>query len=118
MQLAVADIDGKYEAGAVRQQHLGKAAGGCADVEADMIFDLDRVLLQRAGQLDAAARHQGMRRLRLQRRVGGECLRRLQDRLVIGGDKAGFDRGLRPRTAFEQAALDQQQIGALAGGGH
>jgi hypothetical protein len=50
MQLAAPDIDGEDEAGAVRQQHLGEAAGGCADVEADMVLDLDRILLQRAGR--------------------------------------------------------------------
>ena len=59
-----------------------------------------------------------MRGLRLQRRVGGDGLRRLGDRLAVGGDEAGLDRRLRPRPAFEQAALDQQEIGAFAGRGH
>ena len=39
-------------------------------------------------------------------------------RLVVGGDEAGLDRGLGPRPALEQAALDQQHIRALAGRGH
>src|SRR5258708_522252 len=65
MQLAAPDIDGKHQAGAVGEQHLGEAAGGCADVEADVVLDLDRVALQRARQFDAAARHEAMRRLRL-----------------------------------------------------
>ena len=64
------DIDRKYQAGAVGEQHLGEAAGRCADVEADMILDVERIALQRAGQLDAAARDIGMRRLRLQHGVG------------------------------------------------
>ena len=67
------DVDRKYQAGAVGEQHLGEAAGRGADVEADMILDLDRILLQRAGQLDAAARDKGMRRLRLQHGIGREC---------------------------------------------
>ena len=58
-----------------------------------------------------------MRRLRLQYGVGGNSLGGFQDLLVIGRDEAGFDRGLGPRPAFEQAALDQQQVRALAGRG-
>ena len=118
MQLAAADVDRKYQARAVGQQHFGKAAGGGADIEADMILDLDRISLQRACQLDAAARDEGMRRLRLQIGVGGNVFGRLQHRPAIGGDKTGLDRGLRPRAAFEQAAFDQQHIRALAGRGH
>ena len=115
MQLAVPDIDGKHQAGAVGEQHLGKTAGGCADIEADVILDLDRIVLQRARQLDAAARHEGMRRLRLQHGVDRNALGWFQDRLVIGGDEARLDRGLRAGAAFEQAALDQQHVRALAG---
>jgi hypothetical protein len=33
---------------------------------------------------------------------------------VVGADQAGFDGGLRLGAAFEQAALDQQPIGAEA----
>jgi hypothetical protein len=58
-----------------------------------------------------------MRRLRLQRGVGGNAFGRLEYRFAVRSDKARFDRGLCPRTAFEQAALDQQDIRALAGGG-
>ena len=36
------------------------------------------------------------------------------DRFAVGGDKARLDGGLRAGAAFEQAALDQQQVGALA----
>ena len=118
MQLLAPDVDGKHQAGAVGEQHFGEAAGRGADVETDVILDLDRILLQRARQLDAAARDKGMRGLRLQHGIGGNGLGRLRDRLVVGGDEARFDRGLRPRPAFEQAALDQQQIRALAGRGH
>ena len=117
MQLATPDIDREYEAGAVGEQYLGKAAGRCADVEADAILDLDSVALQRARQLDAAARDIGVRRLRAQRGVNWNSLGRLQHRPVIGHDQARFDRGLRARPAFEQPALDQQQVRALAGTG-
>ena len=69
VELAMADIDGEHHRGAVRQQHLGETAGGSADIEADVVLDRDRILLQRARQLDSAARHPGMRRLRLQHRI-------------------------------------------------
>ena len=46
--MAMPDIDGKYQARAVGKQHLGKAARGGADVEADMVLDRNRILLQRA----------------------------------------------------------------------
>ena len=42
MQLAAPDIDRKHQAGAVGEQHLGEAAGRGADVEADVVLDLDR----------------------------------------------------------------------------
>src|SRR6266576_309496 len=42
----------------------------------------------------------------------------LQHRFVIGHDQARFDRRLRPGPAFEQTALDQQQVRALAVRGH
>jgi hypothetical protein len=56
-----------------------------------------------------------MRRRRLQLRVDRNLLRRLAYRRVVGGDKAGFDRGLRLGAAVEQAALDQQAIDSLTG---
>jgi hypothetical protein len=55
MQLALADVDRKYQAGAIGEQHFGKAAGGGADIEADVILDLERISLKRAGQFHAAA---------------------------------------------------------------
>ena len=117
MQLAVPDIDREDEAGAIRQQHLGEAAGGCADIEADMALDIDRILFQRSRQLDAAARDPGVRGLRGQFCVDGDGLRCLQNLLAVGYHAAGLDRGAGAGTAFEQAALDQQHVRALAGGG-
>ena len=114
MQLAAADVDREYQAGAVRQQHLGKAAGRRADVEADMVLDINGILLQRARQLDAAARDIGMRGLRGQCRVGGDGFRGFCHRLAVGNHKPGVDGRARPCPAFEQAALDQKHIRALA----
>src|SRR5882757_425203 len=114
MQLAVADVDGENDAGAVRQQHLGEAAGGGADVEADMAFDIDRILFQRAGELDAAAGYPGVGGLRGNLRVRSDRLRCLQNLLAAGDHEAGLDRGAGAGAAFEQAALDQQHVRALA----
>ena len=115
MQLAAPDIDGEDEARAVLQQHLGEAAGGGADVEADMALDLDRIQFQGAGELDAAARDPGVRGLRGQFGIGGDHLRRFQHGPAVGGHAAGVDRGAGAGAAFEQAALDQQHVHALAG---
>jgi len=117
MQLPAPDIDGENHAGAIGEQYFGEPAGRGADVETDVILDVDRILLQRPGKLDAAARNKGMRRLRLQYGVSGNALGGLEDLLVIGRDQACLDRGLGPRPAFEQAALDQEQVRALSGRG-
>ncbi len=37
-ELAVADVDGMDFRGAVGEQDVGEASGGCADVQADAIF--------------------------------------------------------------------------------
>lgn len=71
MQLCGSDIDGEDEARAVREQHFGEAAGRCADIDADVILDIERVLLQRRRELDATARHPRMRWLGPNLCVGG-----------------------------------------------
>ena len=53
--MSAANIDGVDEARAIGEQDFGKAAGGGTDIDADMIFDIDRILLERATELDAAA---------------------------------------------------------------
>jgi len=62
MQLPAPDIDGEHHAGAVGEQDFGESAGRGADVETDVILDGKRILLQRACELDAAARHKRVRR--------------------------------------------------------
>jgi hypothetical protein len=79
-----------------------------------MALDLDRIKLQGAGELDAAARDVGVRGLRGQFGIGGDQLGGLQHRPAVGGHAAGVDRGAGAGAAFEQAALDQQHVHALA----
>ena len=66
-------------------------------------------------ELDAAAGHVRVRLLGgddglLRHRIG-----RLADHGPVHGDEAGRDRLLRPGAACEEAALDENHIGALAG---
>ena len=64
--------------GAVRQQHVGEAAGRGADVEADERRARSRPnAVERMRELQAAARHPGMvLAAQLQRRVGGQHVAR------------------------------------------
>ena len=83
-----------------------------------MVFDVDGVLLERAGELDAAARHPRMRRRRQQRRIFGNGFGGLGHGLAACSHEPGGNCRLCPRPALEQATLDQQQVGAFAGRRH
>ena len=113
MQLAAPDIDRMHEACAAVQQHFGEAAGRRADVEADLVVDLDRIALERARKLDAAARHPRVLGLCLDLRVGRNFVGGLQDDFAAGCHQSGGNRSLCAGAAFEQAARDQQAVGAL-----
>ena len=54
-KLAVADIDRVHLRRAVRQQHIGEAAGGGADVEADAARRREAEVTQRMVELQPAA---------------------------------------------------------------
>ena len=54
-ELAVADIDRMYLRRAMRQQHIGEAAGGGADVEADPPGRRQAEMAQRVVELQPAA---------------------------------------------------------------
>ena len=79
-----------------------------------MVLDLDRVLFQRARELDAAARHLGMRGLGR----SSASIAMISDAFItccLGDGAAGLDRRTGARTALEQAALDQHDVRAFAG---
>ena len=59
-ELAAPDIDRVDPRGAARQQHIGKAAGRGADIERDSAGRIDREMVERVRELEAAARHPGM----------------------------------------------------------
>ena len=73
--------------------------------------------VERGGELEAAARGPGMGRARLDPRVLGERVGGLAHFLAVGADQPGGDRRLRARAAGEEAAFDEQKIGALAHAG-
>ena len=118
VQLSAPDVDRKHDTRAIGQQYFREAAGRCADVEADVILDIDRILFERACQLDAAARDIRVGRLSLQGGVSSDRFGGFQDRLVVGGDEPGLDRGAGAGAALEQSALYQQDIDAFARRGH
>jgi hypothetical protein len=51
-------------------------------------------------------------------RISGQLLGRFVNRLIIGKYKPRIDRCLGFGTAFKQATLDEQAVGALAGRSH
>jgi hypothetical protein len=116
VQLAGADIDRINKPGAAGDEHVGKSAGGGADVETDPVRHSHAETVERAVELDAAPRHPRKRRQRLKLRIDRDGLRRLAHRYGVRRHQAGGDRRLRLGPAFEQAPLDKQDIGTLAKG--
>ncbi len=116
MQLVAADVDRVDEARAARQQHLGEAAGRGAHIEAYPAGRIEQRVgaetVERTRELEGAARHPAMRRLRAQNRVGADSVRWFGHRHVVGRDQAGNDGGLRLGAALEHATLHQQTIDA------
>src|SRR5215468_12217358 len=108
----MADVDRVDAPRAAREQHLGEAAGRGADIEADAAARIEFEMIERGRELHAAARHPRVSRHGVQRCIDRDLVRRPADQDVIGGDEAGRNRSLRLGTAREQAALDQQAIGA------
>ena len=114
VQLPVPDIDGEHAPRAAFEQHVGEAAGGGADIEADEAFRLEPECVERRGELHPAARHVGVRRRGLDCCVEGHLLGRLFERHAADTDEPRCDRGLRARPAGKEAALDENDIRALA----
>ena len=100
-ELAMTDIDGVRPPDAARQQHLGEAAGRGPDIERDVSLDLDREVVKRVDELDAAARHPGMiSALERKRGIGRELFTGFVDAPLAKADQAGKDQRLRPFPAL------------------
>jgi len=111
-----ADIDGEHQTGAVGEQHLGEATVEAPTSRQNMILDLDRILLPAPRELNAAARDKGCAGCACNAASAG-IPRKPSIPSVIGHDQARFNRRLRACPASNRPRLDQQQVGALAGGG-
>ena len=117
-ELAAADIDRIDLGGAAGEQHIGEAAGRSADVEADPTRGIDAEMIERMGELQPAARDPGVVLApQPQRRVLRQQIARLLDAPLAAEDLAGQDHRRCPAAALDEAALDQQQVGALLHGG-
>ena len=116
IELSVADVDGDDLRRAAREQDVGEASGRGADVEADEARRIEPEGVERRGELDPAARRQRVGRPGFDRRVVGHRLRRLLERDPADADQTCGDRGLRARPARKEAALDENDVRALAHG--
>ncbi len=110
-ELPVPDIDGIDASRAALQQHVGEAAGRGADVEGDGTGGVDAEMVERMGELDAAARHPGMiAPAQFERRFGGDADARLVEPAIAAPHRAGENQRLRLGAAVGKAALDQERI--------
>src|SRR6266851_2228031 len=116
MKLAGADVERINASRAAGDQHLRESAGRGAHIETDTARDGDAEAGERVVELDAAARYPGKGRLSHERRIDRDGVGSLAHRSGVRRDKPGRDRSLGLGAAFEQATLDEQDVGALARG--
>ena len=114
LDISMPDLDGDDPCGAARKQHLREPAGRGADIEAETAGRIETEGVEPGGELHASARHVRVGRRGLDRDIRAQHEGGPGDRLAIRLHEAGGDGRLRARPAFEIAALDEQQIGALA----
>ena len=76
---------------------------------------IDAEMVERVGELDAAARHPGMvAAAQLERRIGGKAGAGLVEPPLAAPDRAGQNQRLRLGAAFGKPALDQQRVERVA----
>src|SRR5579872_3825312 len=112
-KLPAADIDRMHAGGAMRQQHVGEAAGRGADIERGAARRVEAEMIECKGELQPAARYPRMVAAgERERRVLIERSAALVDAPACGADQAGENQGLRLGPAFGEPLLDQQLVGA------
>lgn len=116
MQLAAPNIDRVDAPRAAREQDLGEASRGGADIEADAACRIKAGMIECGLKLEGAARDPRMLARGFEPRIRRDRLRGLAQGDAVGRDKSGRNRGLRSCAALEQAAFDEDDIGALARG--
>src|SRR5262245_955299 len=118
MQLRTTDVYGVDTPCPTLEQKLRKPAGRRTDIQADTFFRVKGKIVESGSKLDAASRDVRVSGAGTKDRVSRQFVRCFSYRPVIGEYKPGFNRGLGLGAAFEQAALDEKTIGALASGNH
>ena len=117
-ELAVADIDRVHPARPARQQHIGEAAGGGADIQRRAPARIDPEVRERVVEFLAAPRDPGMVRAAHRER---EIVRDLEAGLVEAAfareHPAGQQQRLRPGPGLGQAARHEQGVEPLLGAG-
>ncbi len=95
------------------KQHVGEAAGRGADIDGGQSFHVEPEMLQRVGELHAAARDPGMF-LAAYAELGvvGDFGAGLVELLFAAIDQPGHDERLRFRPRFGEAAFDEQLVEA------
>ena len=114
MQLLAPDIDRIDAPRAARQQHIGETAGRSAGIETDAARWLEPEMFERGRELQPAARDPWMVWRSDELRIRSDRVGSLAEQDAVRRHVTGRDRGLRPGAALEQAALDKDDIGALA----
>src|SRR5271166_1452981 len=117
VELPAADVDRHHHSRAAAQQHVGKSAGRGADVEAGEPGRIEPEGVERGRKLQPAARDIRMWRLGFDRGGLVDLFGGLANCDSAGADEACSNRCLRPRPARKEAALHENDIGALAHGG-
>ena len=114
VELSMADIEGVHAGGSVLQQAIGEAAGGCAEVQADLAGRIDFEMLQRGLQLEAAPANESRAREDFDAAGCGHALAGLLRFAVIDQNLAGHDEGLRFFPGIGQTAVQEQEVEPLA----
>ena len=113
-ELATADIDRMDARRPAMQQHVGEPAGGGPDVEADAPGRREREMIERMGELDAAAGDPGVvLAAHVERRVGRQRFPRLRNSPLAREHPPGQDQSLAAGPALGETSLDQKLVRPL-----
>ena len=111
-KLSASDIDRMHPRCTPCQQHIGKAAGRGADIERNEAGGIERKMVERMHELEAAARHPRVVATGDgQLGIFGKAHARLVDAPSRRRDEPGEDQRLCLGAAFGKALLDEQLIG-------
>ncbi len=110
-ELAIADIERDHRSGAALKQHVGEAAGRCADIEGAAAWHFDLKMFDRGGELVASSTRV-LRRATNQRDFGFRIDLEIGFRgwPRIYPDASGHDKSLRTFAAFCQSAAHHLEV--------